>query len=45
MNTSTEGFQHIPVLKNAVLENLTFDPERPARLIDGTVGGGGAALP
>ncbi|MBR2720516.1 MAG: 16S rRNA (cytosine(1402)-N(4))-methyltransferase RsmH [Lentisphaeria bacterium] len=41
MNTSTEGFQHIPVLKNAVLENLTFDPERPARFIDGTVGGGG----
>ena len=34
-------FHHIPVLKDQVLEYLTFDPERPMRLIDGTVGGGG----
>jgi 16S rRNA (cytosine1402-N4)-methyltransferase len=34
-------FKHIPVLGNAVVELLTFDPERPARLIDGTIGGGG----
>lgn len=34
-------FNHIPVLKNAVLEYLTFAPDRPARMIDGTVGGGG----
>ena len=36
-----ESFVHIPVLKDAVLEYLTFDPDRPARLVDGTVGGGG----
>lgn len=34
-------FDHIPVLKDAVLEYLTFAPDRPARLVDGTVGGGG----
>lgn len=34
-------FDHIPVLKDAVLEYLTFTPDRPARLVDGTVGGGG----
>ena len=34
-------FHHIPVLKDQVLEYLIFDPERPMRLIDGTVGGGG----
>ena len=41
MNPSTDEFHHIPVLKNAVSEYLIFDPSRPARLIDGTVGGGG----
>lgn len=40
MNTVNE-FHHIPVLKQEVLEYLQFDPSRPARLIDGTVGGGG----
>ena len=34
-------FHHIPVLSAGVLEYLTFAPDRPARLIDGTVGGGG----
>ncbi|MCI5779509.1 MAG: 16S rRNA (cytosine(1402)-N(4))-methyltransferase RsmH [Lentisphaeria bacterium] len=34
-------FHHIPVLAQAVLEFLTFDASRPARLVDGTVGGGG----
>ena len=34
-------FHHIPVLKDAVLEHLTFPEDRPVRLIDGTVGGGG----
>ena len=34
-------FNHIPVLKDAVLEYLTFPEDRPARLLDGTVGGGG----
>lgn len=34
-------FKHLPVLKDAVLEYLTFPPDRPVRLIDGTVGGGG----
>ena len=34
-------FKHIPVLTRAVLEYLTFDASRPARLVDGTVGGGG----
>ena len=34
-------FQHIPVLWREVLEHLTFPSDRPARLIDGTVGGGG----
>lgn len=41
MMTQSNGFHHIPVLKDAVLEYLTFDPKRPARLIDGTIGGGG----
>ena len=36
-----QEFHHVPVLKEAVLEYLTFDPDRPARLVDGTVGGGG----
>ena len=35
------AFEHISVLKNEVLENLTFPPDRPSRLIDGTLGGGG----
>ena len=34
-------FRHIPVLASHVLEHLTFDSSAPARLIDGTVGGGG----
>ena len=34
-------FSHIPVLIGAVSEYLTFDPDRPARMVDGTVGGGG----
>ena len=38
---SGEEFRHIPVLARAVLEHLTFDASRPARLVDGTVGGGG----
>ncbi len=37
----SDPFNHIPVLKDAVLEHLTFPPDRPARLLDGTVGGGG----
>ncbi|MBE6392782.1 MAG: 16S rRNA (cytosine(1402)-N(4))-methyltransferase RsmH [Lentisphaerae bacterium] len=35
------AFEHISVLKNEVLENLTFNTSAPARLIDGTLGGGG----
>jgi len=34
-------FEHIPVLGREVVETLTFPEERAARLIDGTVGGGG----
>lgn len=34
-------FNHIPVLRDAVLEYLTFPSDRSARFIDGTVGGGG----
>ena len=34
-------FHHIPVLSREVLEYLRFDSSRPARLVDGTVGGGG----
>lgn len=34
-------FEHIPVLGREVVETLTFPAERAARLIDGTVGGGG----
>ena len=34
-------FFHIPVLLNGVLEHLTFPADRPARLIDGTLGGAG----
>ena len=34
-------FRHEPVLLDAVLEHLVFDTARPARLIDGTLGGGG----
>jgi len=39
--TDAAEFKHIPVLARAVSEHLTFDPSRPARLVDGTVGGGG----
>lgn len=38
---ATVQFHHLPVLCSGVLELLTFAPDRPARLIDGTVGGGG----
>lgn len=38
---ATVQFHHLPVLCSGVLELLTFSPDRPARLIDGTVGGGG----
>ena len=41
MNNSITEFHHLPVLHREVLEHLTFDPAHPARLIDGTVGGGG----
>ncbi len=34
-------FEHVPVLAREVLEYLTFPAGRPARLVDGTVGGGG----
>ncbi len=34
-------FHHIPVLLNGVLDHLTFPEDRPARLIDGTLGGAG----
>ena len=34
-------FAHIPVLKTEVLQVLTFPDDRPARLVDGTLGGGG----
>lgn len=40
-NTEPLQFHHLPVLCAGVLEYLTFAPDRPARLIDGTVGGGG----
>ncbi len=36
-----DGFSHIPVLYREVTENFNFPAEAPARLIDGTVGGGG----
>ncbi|MBR7130942.1 MAG: 16S rRNA (cytosine(1402)-N(4))-methyltransferase RsmH [Lentisphaeria bacterium] len=35
------AFEHIPVLKDEVLQYLTFAEDHPVRLIDGTVGGGG----
>ena len=34
-------FHNLPVLYREVVEQLTFDPERRMRLIDGTIGGGG----
>lgn len=37
----SEEFKHVPVLAREVAELLTFPEERPARMIDGTVGGGG----
>ena len=37
----SDAFNHIPVLKDAVLEHLSFEPSRPLRMLDGTVGGGG----
>ena len=41
MNDTAFQFNHIPVLCDGVMELLTFDPDKRARLIDGTVGGGG----
>lgn len=41
MTMNDDAFFHIPVLRNEVIEYLKFDPERPARFVDGTVGGGG----
>ncbi len=37
----SQEFKHIPVLGREVVDLLTFDSERPVRLVDGTVGGGG----
>lgn len=34
-------FHHIPVLAEAVVENLTFPEKGKVRMIDGTLGGGG----
>lgn len=36
-----ELFEHIPVLGAEILRYLTFPAERSARLLDGTLGGGG----
>ena len=41
MSEGSEQFSHIPVLLQGVLEYLTFPADRPARLIDGTLGGAG----
>lgn len=41
MSDISEQFCHIPVLLKGVLEYLTFPTDRPARLIDGTLGGAG----
>ena len=41
MNKTHTEFHHLPVLSREVLELLTFPSGRPARLIDGTIGGGG----
>lgn len=41
MSEVSEQFCHIPVLLKGVLEYLTFPTDRPARLIDGTLGGAG----
>ncbi|MBR7103474.1 MAG: 16S rRNA (cytosine(1402)-N(4))-methyltransferase RsmH [Lentisphaeria bacterium] len=35
------AFEHVSVLKKEVLEHLVFPQDRPCRLIDGTLGGGG----
>ncbi len=37
----TTDFHHIPVLGREVLAYLAFPEDRPCRMIDGTVGGGG----
>ncbi len=37
----SSDFVHVPVLRREVEEYLTFPADRSARLIDGTVGGGG----
>ena len=37
----TEDFVHVPVLAREVAESFGFSEDAPARLIDGTVGGGG----
>ena len=41
MSDDSSQFHHIPVLLRGVLEYLTFPTDRPARLIDGTLGGAG----
>ncbi|MBO5900693.1 MAG: 16S rRNA (cytosine(1402)-N(4))-methyltransferase, partial [Lentisphaeria bacterium] len=41
MSEESCQFNHIPVLLDGVLEHLTFPADRPARLIDGTLGGAG----
>lgn len=41
MADAAESFNHVPVLTGAVLEYLLFPTDRPVRLVDGTVGGGG----
>ena len=41
MNGDNCQFNHIPVLLKGVLEYLVFPVDRPARLIDGTLGGAG----
>ena len=41
MTTDHTAFQHLPVLPAEVAEQLALPVDRPARLIDCTVGGGG----
>ncbi|MDD3886478.1 MAG: 16S rRNA (cytosine(1402)-N(4))-methyltransferase RsmH [Victivallaceae bacterium] len=40
-NNVAGAFEHIPVLIEEVVSLLRFKPDAPARLIDGTIGGGG----
>ena len=41
MSEDSGKFNHIPVLLDGVLEHLVLPADRPARLIDGTLGGAG----